>query len=40
MVMVYDDRGYTIKDYPGDDTRIGPNPIEHLSKAKEILRMG
>jgi len=37
MLMAYDDRGFTIKDYPGDDTRGGPNPIEDLSKAKEIL---
>ena len=37
MLMAYDDGGYTIKDVPGDDARVGPNPIPDLSAAKKIL---
>jgi hypothetical protein len=37
MLTAYDDGGFTIKDYPGDDTRGGPYPIESVSKAKDIL---
>jgi hypothetical protein len=37
MLMAYDDCGFTIKDIPTDDTRVGSNPIEDLTKAKEIL---
>jgi hypothetical protein len=37
MLMAYDDLGFTIKDFPGDETRVDPYPIESLSEAKEIL---
>ena len=37
MLMAYDDCGFKIKNIPTDDTRVGPNPIEDLSKAQEIL---
>lgn len=26
MLMVYDDLGFTIKDIPAEDTRVGSNP--------------
>jgi hypothetical protein len=37
MLMAYDDHGFTIKDFPGDETRVDLYPIESLSKAKKIL---
>jgi hypothetical protein len=37
MLMAYDDNGFTIKDIPTDDTRVGLYPIDDLSQAKEIL---
>jgi hypothetical protein len=27
MLVAYDDLGLKIKDIPGDDARVGPNPI-------------
>ena len=37
MLMAYDDHGFTIKDIPAEDSRTGANPIQHFSKAKDIL---
>jgi hypothetical protein len=32
MLIAYDDRGLTIKDTPGDETRVDLYPIEKLGK--------
>jgi hypothetical protein len=37
MLMAYDDLGFTIKDIPTDDQRVGLYPIDDLSQAKKIL---
>jgi len=37
MLMAYYDVGYTIKDVPSEDTRVGANPISDLTEAEKIL---
>jgi hypothetical protein len=37
MLMAHDDGGFTIKDIPSDDARVGESPIRELSAAMKIL---
>lgn len=38
MLMAYEDNGkFKVAEYPGEEVRIGPYPIDSYSKATEIF---